>query len=68
MWSRIRSEPVAFFGLVQTLWLAVLTLANVFGWWEWSDEQTAAVTAVWTAVTAIVTWAVRSQVTPVEHP
>lgn len=65
MISRIKSEPVAFFGGLQALWLAVLTLANAFEWWSWSDAQTAAVTGVWTAVTVLVTWLIRGQVTPV---
>ena len=65
MLSRIRNEPVAFVGVLQSIWLAVLTLANVFEWWSWSDDQTAAVTGVWLAVTALVTWLVRGSVSPV---
>ena len=68
MLSRIRNEPVAFVGTLQTLWLALLTLANVFEWWSWSDTQTAAVTGVWTALTALVTWLVRGSVEPVPTP
>ena len=65
MLTRLRNEPVAFVGTLQTLWLALLTLANVFEWWSWSDAQTAAVTGVWTALTALVTWLVRGSVSPV---
>lgn len=66
----IRREPVAFVGALQALFLAVLTLANVFGWWEWSDDQTAAVTGLWLAVTALVTFLLRGAVspTPSEEP
>lgn len=62
--DRIRKEPVAFVGVLNTLWLAILTLANVFNWWVWDDTQTAAVTAVWTALSGLATWLVRSNVSP----
>lgn len=68
MISRIKSEPVAFFAGLQAVWLAVLTLANAFEWWSWSDTQTAAITGVWTAVTVLVAWLVRASVTPVNAP
>lgn len=64
MLSRIKSEPVAFVGALQSLWLAVLTLSNVFDWWSWSDDQTAAVSGIWLAATALLTFLVRGSVSP----
>lgn len=60
----LHNEPVAFFGALQTLWLAVLALAAAFSWWTWSDPQQAAVSGVWAAVTALLTFLIRGRVTP----
>lgn len=64
MLTKIKQEPVAFLGGLQAAWLAALTLGNVFSWWTWSDEQTAAVTGAWTAATALAVFFLRRDVTP----
>ena len=72
MLTRIKTSPVPFFGAVQGVWLAVLTLAAAFEWWEWSQAQNAAVSGVWLAATGLVTWLLTGKtayaVTPVENP
>jgi len=72
MLNRIKSSPVPFFGLLQGLWLATLTLAAAFEWWQWSSDQEAAVSAGWLALTGVATWLLTGKtsfaVTPVENP
>lgn len=58
------NEPVAFFGGLQGILLAVFVLARVFHWWVWSTDQQTAVMALWAAVTAFLTWVIRQAVTP----
>lgn len=64
MIKRIKSEPVAFFGSLQVVLLAVFTLAALFDWWTWSEDQQAGVLALWAAVTAFLTYLIRGSVTP----
>ena len=59
------SEPVALAGTIQAALSALIALALVFGWVDWTDEQIAAILAVYTTFVAVVTGVVRSRVTPV---
>jgi hypothetical protein len=62
MLSRIRNEPVAFVGLINTAALGLLALSNAFDWWSWSDEQQVAVAGVWAGLSGLATWIVRGSV------
>lgn len=59
------TEPVALAGTIQGALSALIALALVFGWVQWTDEQIAAVLAVYTTFVAVVTGVVRSKVSPV---
>lgn len=63
--STIKQYPVAIFGSLQTLLLAVLTLLSAFEVWTPSDTQRAAILGVWAALTALITTFVHKNVTPV---
>ena len=67
MFDRIRHEPVVFWGLVTAAIEAVIGLGLAFDWWEWTSEQTGTVLLVVAAVGAILTFFVRSKVTPTER-
>lgn len=58
-------EPVALAGTIQGLLTAVIGLALVFGWVDWSTEQIGAIVLVYTAFVGVVTAVTRSKVTPV---
>lgn len=58
------NEPVALAGTIQGALSALIALALVFGWVDWTPDQTAAVMAVYTAFVAVVTVVTRSKVTP----
>ncbi len=60
-----QSEPVALAGTIQGLLTAVIGLALVFGWVDWSTEQIGAIVLVYTAFVGVVTAITRSRVTPV---
>lgn len=66
--ERIKKYPVAFFGVLQGLWLAVLTAAAAFDWWTWTQDQEVAVNGIWLAVTAFAFWVLTGKVTPVSDP
>lgn len=57
-------EPVALAGALQTLLIAIIQLGQSFDWFTLNDAQRSAITAVWVAVTAVVTILVRQNVTP----
>ena len=59
------AEPVALAGTIQGLLTAVIGLALVFGWVDWSTEQIGAIVLVYTAFVGVVTAVTRSKVTPV---
>lgn len=59
------TEPVALAGTIQGALSALIALALVFGWVDWSPEQIAAILAVYTGLVAVLTTAVRSKVSPV---
>jgi predicted negative regulator of RcsB-dependent stress response len=61
----MNTEPVALAGTIQGAITALIALALVFGWVDWSDEQIAAILAAYTALVAVVTTVVRSKVSPV---
>lgn len=65
----MNEEPVAIVGALTVLFGAVITLLNVFGITHWTADEVTAVTAVWSALTALVlvVW-VRAKVTPVSNP
>lgn len=58
------NEPVALAGTIQGALSALIALALVFGWVDWTPDQTAAIMAVYTAFVAVATTVVRSKVTP----
>jgi hypothetical protein len=62
--SFIRREPVAFWGGITVLVEALIALALVFEWVDWTGEQTGAVMGVVAALGAILVVVVRSQVRP----
>lgn len=59
------NEPVALAGTIQGALSALIALALVFGWVNWTDEQIAAILAVYTTLVAVLTGVARSKVTPV---
>ncbi len=59
------TEPVALAGTIQGALSALIALALVFGWVDWSPEQIAAILAVYTAFVGVITAVTRSKVTPV---
>jgi hypothetical protein len=61
---KLSREPVAFVGALNSIVLAVFTLAGVFGWWDWTDEQTGAVMGLWAAVSGFAMYLARANVTP----
>lgn len=63
--STIR-EPVAVAGAIQALLVAVFSLANLFDWWHWSDEQTAGVGLLYVAFVGVLTAITRGKVAPVD--
>lgn len=64
-YSIVRTEPVALAGSIQGALTAVISLALLFGWVDWTPEQVGAIIAVYTAFVAVVTTAVRSRVSPI---
>ena len=61
----MNTEPVALAGTIQGALSALIALALVFGWVDWTDEQIAAILAVYTTLVAVLTGVARSKVTPV---
>ncbi len=59
-------EPVAIAGAVQALLVATFSLARLFEWWHWSDEQTAGVGLLYVAFVGVLTAITRGKVTPVD--
>ena len=59
------TEPVRLAGAIQGALSALIALALVFGWIDWTNDQIAAVLAVYTALVAILTERTRGKVTPV---
>lgn len=64
MKSLLAREPVAVTAAVELLIKAIAALGMAFGWWSWSDDQTAAILLVESAVFGIVFLFVRGSVTP----
>ena len=65
MVDKIKSEPVAFFGLLTALVTALIALALGFEWVNWTEVQVGLVLGVWAAIVAVFTFFVRSRVSPV---
>lgn len=63
--SITQTEPVAVAGTIQGALSALIALALVFGWVDWTPDQTAAIMAVYTAFVGVVTAVTRSKVSPV---
>ena len=57
-------EPVAIAGAIQGQISAVIALALLFGWVDWSTEQVGGILAVYTALVAVIAAVTRSKVTP----
>lgn len=64
--SLIKREPVAVFGSFQTVLLAIVAALAAFEVWSPTDAQLAALTAVYAALTALVTMFIRGKVSPSE--
>ena len=62
--SFIRREPVAFWGGITVLVEALIALALVFEWVDWTGAQTGGVMGVVAAFGAILVMVVRGQVRP----
>lgn len=65
--SLIKREPVAVFGAVQTALLALVVVLTTFGVWSPTDEQVAALTGLYAAVTAVAVMFIRGAVTPTDR-
>lgn len=63
--SFTQSEPVALAATIQGALSALIALALVFGWVNWSTDQIAAILAVYTALVAVLAGVTRSRVSPV---
>lgn len=61
-----RREPVAVFGAIQTILLALVTVLVSFDVWSPTDEQIAALTAFYVAVTGLAVMFLRGRVSPTE--
>jgi hypothetical protein len=59
------TEPVRGATAIQSLLTAVIGLALVFGWVNWSEEQIGAIVLVYTALVVVLGEFTRSKVTPV---
>lgn len=68
----LRRNLLAFTGLLNTAFLAILGLAFAFDWWVWSGDQQGAVLVAWSVVMAGLTFAFTGKtslaVTPVADP
>jgi hypothetical protein len=62
--SLLRREPVAVFGATQVVLLALLGVLTAFGVWSPTDDQIAALTALYVAVTGLAVMVIRGRVTP----
>ena len=63
--SRIRQEPVVFWGTLTSLIEAIIGLLAIFGVINWTTEQMGAVMLVVAAVGTMFAFFVRSKVAPV---
>lgn len=63
--SLTSNEPVALAGTIQGALSALIALALVFGWVDWSQDQIAAILTAYTALVAVLTGVVRGRVSPV---
>jgi len=66
--SVLRREPVAFFGGLQGVLLAVISLLISFNAWNPSTDQVGQIGLVYVAITGFVTFLVRQSVSPVPGP
>lgn len=64
-YSLTQTEPVALAGTIQGALSALIALALVFGWVDWTPDQIAAILAVYTTLVAVLTGVTRSKVSPV---
>lgn len=62
----IRREPVAVFGAIQVALLALVGVLTAFGVWSPTDDQIAALTALYVAATGVAVMFIRGRVTPTE--
>lgn len=65
MLERIKAEPVAFWGILTALVEAIIGLALIFGWVDWTAEQVGAIMLVVAVLGTALTFFVRGKVTPV---
>ena len=63
--NTIKQYPVAVFGGLQTLLLAVLAVLSAFNVWTPTDVQRAALLGLWAAITALVSTFIHKNVSPV---
>ena len=66
MWTRIKSEPVAFCGLLSAVAVATLALLLVFD--VITEEQTALILGLFAALGWFLTFLIRGVVTPIANP
>ena len=65
LYARIQAEPAVFWGHLTVLIEAVIGLALIFEWWSWSNSEMGAVMLVVAMLGSLMSWLVRSKVTPV---
>lgn len=68
MGSRIKAEPVVFWGLLEGVGIAVLGLLALFEVVTLTEAQTGGVLLAIAAVGAVFAFLVRGQVTPIADP
>ena len=61
-----KTEPVAMFGMIQGVLLALVVVLTAFDLWSPTDDQIAALSALYVAVTAVATAILRGRVSPVD--
>ncbi len=68
MWTRIKSESVAFCGLLSAVAVATLALLLAFDLITVTEEQTALILGLFAALGSVLTFLVRGIVTPIANP
>ncbi len=59
------NEPVAVGAAIQALIAALISLALLFGWVDWSTDQVGGILLVYSALVGVIGAVTRSKVTPV---
>lgn len=68
MWTRIKFEPVAFWGLLSAVAVATLALLLAFDVITVTEEQIALILGLFAALGSVLTFLIRGIVTPIGNP